>query len=92
VRRPDAYRSPPQLQRSSQQLNILLKTSVGSAYFEEIISIDNIYNATSINQASYLTIIKKDGTTFNVYVSGSRSDVDSFLKPANLCMEKIKSF
>jgi hypothetical protein len=68
------------------------KNSLGSAYFDEIISIDTIYNTTSITQASYLSITKKDGTKFNVYVDGSRAEVDSFFKPAILAWKKFRSF
>jgi hypothetical protein len=67
------------------------KNSIGSAYFEEIISIDTIYNTSSLTQASYLTITKKDSSRFNVYVSGSRSEVDSFFKLAILAWRKFKS-
>jgi translation initiation factor 2B subunit (eIF-2B alpha/beta/delta family) len=68
------------------------KNSLGSAYFDEIVSIDTIYNTTSVSQASFLTITKKDSSRFKVYVSGSRPEVDSFFKPAILAWKKFMSY
>jgi hypothetical protein len=57
------------------------KNSVGSAYYREIKAVDTVYNTTSLTQASYLKVIKKDNSSFNVYVSGKRPEVDSFFLP-----------
>ena len=67
-----------------------LKTDISFAYYQDIISIDTTYQAYDFN-IPYMTIMKKDSSTFKVYIDGTLEQKKSFFEEAMHLWNKSKS-
>ena len=54
-----------------------------SAYYPDIIKIDTVNLTQAWTYNSYLTITKKDGSTFNLYINNDNENYQTFVKSAN---------
>lgn len=58
------------------------RTQVNFAYYSSIARIDTTYLDKSLTYVSYLTITRKDGSHFKVYVGGKKPAVRTFFRNA----------
>jgi hypothetical protein len=64
---------------------------INYAYYKDIIRIDTTYNTTSLTQASYLTITKSDASSFKVYITGNKQEVQGFYQEVLNRWQQIKN-
>lgn len=57
------------------------KTDISSAYYQDIVSIDTTFQVYDFD-IPYMTIKKKDSSTFNVYIDGTLEEKKKFFETA----------
>jgi hypothetical protein len=58
------------------------KTQIHFAYYKDIARIDTIYLDKALTYVSYMTVLKRDGSRFQVYVGGKKPIVSAFFEHA----------
>ncbi|GAB2848429.1 hypothetical protein GCM10027044_04410 [Hymenobacter ruber] len=58
------------------------KTSINSAYYAEIDTIKTVDLSQDLTAASYLSIVKNNGQTFNVFISPNQEETLAFFNTA----------
>lgn len=66
------------------------KNDTSFAYYYEIVNIDTLYNVPD-TFAPYMTVTKKDGSRFNVYIDGNKNEIKSFFDEVIMMWEERKN-